>query len=381
MSFRFLRNRQGFTLVELLVVIAIVVILISVLLPAVHGVRETANSVQCSDHLRNIGIASKNYLTDNGGNTYPLGGGDLIVGGSPAAPALTVAGQPYKNTRTQDWGWTYQILPYLDERNLWNMAASNPVGAAAQPVRVFFCPSRRGPMTIDNSAGSFGVPAFGSRATIDYAGNAGTWQFMDGTGTPVPGFVNAIIPINSNPLKNGAFGKSRFWVGATTTEVDAPIRAADFADGEQYTVLIAEKRVNAFLVDPSSGTPQIGDRLGYSSGFGPDTLRTGFYPPALDFPRQRVVDPISGLNESAANVNTFNVIDGFGSAHSTGLNVLFAGGNVRKIAYSISPSLQTFAAGSPVPVPPAFPAPQTLTLWQRLCHRNDGGLVNPSELD
>jgi hypothetical protein len=42
---------------------------------------------------------------------------------------------------------------------------------------------------------------------------------------------------------------------------------------------------------------------------------------------------------------------------------------------------QTFGAGSSVVVPGFYPAPQTLTVWQRLCHRSDGGLVNATDLD
>jgi prepilin-type N-terminal cleavage/methylation domain-containing protein/prepilin-type processing-associated H-X9-DG protein len=66
------RNRRGFSLVELLVAIGIIALLIAILLPVLSKARRQANKTKCASNLRQLGIASVQYATDNGGWLFPV---------------------------------------------------------------------------------------------------------------------------------------------------------------------------------------------------------------------------------------------------------------------------------------------------------------------
>src|SRR5436309_1859029 len=135
-------RRTGFTLIELLVVIAIIGVLVALLLPAVQAAREAARRVQCTNNLKQIGLALHNYISVN--DTVP-----------PAALDTRI----YAGTTIANGGFSAQarLLPYLEQTPLYNAAnfslnAINNAPGTWSNVTVistrlagFLCPSETAP--------------------------------------------------------------------------------------------------------------------------------------------------------------------------------------------------------------------------------------------
>lgn len=142
------RSRQAFTLVELLVVIAIIGILVGLLLPAVQAAREAARRMQCSNNLKQLGLAIHNYHSAH--KKFPSGYCSYATrtGNAPAWAQL----DPQTWDGSPGWGWSALILPFIEQTNLSNSIQFERAIWDAQnldevdsQLSVFQCPSVSGP--------------------------------------------------------------------------------------------------------------------------------------------------------------------------------------------------------------------------------------------
>jgi prepilin-type N-terminal cleavage/methylation domain-containing protein/prepilin-type processing-associated H-X9-DG protein len=313
--FRFRRRRRaGFTLIELLVVIAIIAILIGLLLPAVQKVREAAMRMKCANNLHQMALACHNFHGDFG--FFPTAGFQDYYGGraGPLGNGLMDQGP------TQPWNWQYQILPYIEQNNVFNLATSSQVRST--PIDIYSCPARRPPVVV------------GAIVLEDYAGNAGTtWcpanEPSTWNGTIVPSYVNnTSYPSNING-----------WVPVST------VRISDITDGTANTLLLGEKFVTR---DHYFTGAEWGDNASWANGNTWISTRCAIHQPRQDAPESTATKEVAPPNARAAGINGRcgpwglgpvggggGYYDYWGSPHAGGFNAALADGSVRSIRYTI----------------------------------------------
>lgn len=334
------RRERGFTLVELLVVIAIIGVLVALLLPAVQAAREAARRTQCKNNLKQMGLACQNFHDTY--KFFPLGGT------SPYAELSFTHGKA-DGPREQFLSWPYQLLPFIEDGNAQRNASSagsagNPAAGTAalgtHPVPLYNCPSRRGPTKgasnyylIDYGGAIGGIPR--SEDQTKYASYMAEFNAYrsDPTKTVSPTAKNDLfwgcegcfsqLPSESDPaIFRGIIQRSDSQGEGYHVGWGLTVSFRQISDGASNTMIIGEKR----LVPSKYESGSWHDDRGWTDGWDPDTMRSTMFPVLADAEEQD-----NAPNE--ASILSYS----FGSAHSAGINSVFADGSVKTINYDIDP--------------------------------------------
>lgn len=210
--------RRGFTLVELLVVIAIIGILVALLLPAVQAAREAARRMQCSNNLKQFGLAFHNFH-----DSYQVFPNAAIRPATPGREAHTRFQVPNVGV---NHGWAVFLLPYAEQQPLWDryVLTQDWKSAANQQVRetqlsLMKCPSAPNRNRVDQ----FNATGFGTvrGACTDYGILNIVAAALNGLG---------LIDSSTNGNRNGIL---------LPNPVQMP-RMADVTDGLSNTMLMCE---------------------------------------------------------------------------------------------------------------------------------------------
>jgi prepilin-type N-terminal cleavage/methylation domain-containing protein/prepilin-type processing-associated H-X9-DG protein len=176
----------AFTLIELLVVIAIIAVLIALLLPAVQSAREAARRSQCTNNLKQIGLALMNYESSN--SVFPPT--TILV------PAPT--GGPATWQFQSSWSAFVRSAPFLEQGAFYNAvnfsltySANENLTLANMPLPLMFCPSDPGPHFDDASLNGKDATFY---ATTSYGTCDGDWYVWSVNW----GATNSVGPMNKS---------------------------------------------------------------------------------------------------------------------------------------------------------------------------------------
>lgn len=207
-------RRPGFTLVELLVVIAIIGILIALLLPAVQAAREAARRSQCTNNLKQLGLALHNYHDTFGG--FPPGWCSKSAGGAKLDDVAL-------------WGWGAMVLPFVEQSALHEQlrvgevpleTAVSTSWATYQPLLTQLMPAYRCPSDVG--------PVTNVGRTFPGYDNSGPYELS--TSNYIGVHRSRGSEIGDHDVRGGIFFE------------DKGIRFRDIRDGSSNTLLLGERR-------------------------------------------------------------------------------------------------------------------------------------------
>jgi prepilin-type N-terminal cleavage/methylation domain-containing protein/prepilin-type processing-associated H-X9-DG protein len=282
--------RMAFTLIELLVVIGIIAILVSLMAPAVQRIRDAAARAQCSNNLRQIGLALHQYHD---------------------ASRIFPPGMRWQKGKDQQplASWMIQILPYIEQQGLWNLTQE----AYRKSPRPFNNPPHIGLATV---MPLFVCPSDGRGFNVQFAArdkfNVGLTNYLGVEG----------LDLNNT---NGMLYR------------DSRVRMADVTDGLSNTLLVGER--------PPSPDFQFG---WWYAGVG--QRHTGSCDSVLGVQEQHVGRIVQG----GCSPGTYSFVPGslgnpcdmyhFWSTHIGGAHFLFADGSVHFVGYGAAPLLPALAS-------------------------------------
>jgi len=302
-------QRCAFTLIELLVVIAIIGLLAALLLPAVQTARESARRTQCTNNLKQIGIALHDYH-DVVGRFPPA----YVVSPSTNLPM----GPPDPNTGDTGPGYGFLMLSlrYQEQGALYatfntNLACWSPANAvpAATIVPTYICPSATNmnpnPYNVIDASGNT-LAVFARANYVGVAGRYSPWQQYYDPGMDLTQICDGVLYRNSRT------------------------RLADIRDGTSQTLMVSEKTpyhsdstwvgvVPGGVTNPTPMFAFVGPDPSASQvnvHTGPTPLE---HPPVIKPPCQ----PLANTDEVWAE-------------HSDGANVLLCDGSVRFVSKDIN---------------------------------------------
>ena len=240
------RHRGGFTLIELLVVIAIIAVLIALLLPAVQAAREAARRAQCTNNLKQLGLACMNYESTN--SVFP-----------------SQAQNPAINTGTSlTVSWIPPILQYMEGTTFYNamnfnvdLMSTGPGGYANSTVTTsrlnfLICPSESKFNSLRVWSGSI---YYGMTSYVGNYGGPGPISQMSGTIVPTNNYLvgTLVSPPTASPANTA--GPNNY-PGAAW----GPVSIASITDGTSNTGLFSERLIG-MTTTPASISVAGADKL------------------------------------------------------------------------------------------------------------------------
>jgi prepilin-type N-terminal cleavage/methylation domain-containing protein/prepilin-type processing-associated H-X9-DG protein len=320
-------RKSGFTLIELLVVIAIIAVLIALLLPAVQAAREAARRTQCVNNLKQIGLATHNYISTT--DLFPPG---AIKGGW--------------NLNSNGMNWRPLILAHMEATNQYNMinfslyANQNGPSLATiwyTTISSFLCPSDG----VGQAPAGF-VPYMGPNGSTSVTVPPFRPGTTSGQLVPVSNYLMsfgdnyAILPLSgANPWETAAgtvpqIGFDGFWGtnnnggtmrGFSDYSTGGIASIASVTDGTSNTILIGEG-----LPDEDANNDFWSFTGAAASTVVPINWKTN----------QRDAACVDKWGSTNWNCRFSYAARGFKSRHSGGANFLFADGSVHFLKNSIS---------------------------------------------